>query len=55
MKNIEVGSINAAIQKLKTKCVEEIKKLREESNYNKGRLLGLWSQQLANVVLFLKE
>ena len=53
--NISDASIKNALESLKDKCCDEIKKLRGQDNFKSGRLLGLWLQQLANSVIYLEQ
>jgi predicted ATPase len=51
--NITEDSIKTALKLLRDKCINEIEKLRKETDFKSGKLLGLWSQQLANLVIYL--
>ena len=52
--NITGDSEKAAMKALRDNCCERITELRERTDFRSGRLLGLWSQQLANIILYLK-
>jgi ABC-type multidrug transport system ATPase subunit len=53
--NITDDTIKEALKLLKDKCIEEIKNLRKKTDFKSGKLLGLWSQQLANLVIYLDK
>jgi hypothetical protein len=52
--NITDDTVKKALNKLKDKCKTQIEQLRDKNDYRSGRLLGLWLQQLANIVLYLE-
>jgi hypothetical protein len=54
LRNISTDSKNKAIKALYDNCREKIAEFRERTDYRSGRLLGLWSQQLVNIVLYEK-
>jgi len=45
-------SKNETLNILKDKCIEDIKKLKTQTDYRSGKLLGLCSQQLANIIVY---
>jgi ABC-type multidrug transport system ATPase subunit len=53
--NITEASIKEALILLRDKCKEEIKNLQKNTDFKSGKLLGLWSQQLANLVIYLDK
>ena len=54
LKNITADSKTKAIEELCDRCKKEINRIRTKTDYRSGKLLGLWSQQLANAVVYLK-
>jgi predicted ATPase len=54
LKNISDASINNALNVLEDKCIEKIERLRGKTDFSSGKLLGFWSIQLANIVLYKK-
>lgn len=52
---ISTESINNALEYLKEHAKREIIRLREYTDYKSGRLHGMWSQLLVNVILHLEE
>jgi len=53
---IDESSILKAIQAVRDLSIEKIKELRaSKSSYEKGKLHGFWTQQLANATLILNE
>ncbi len=53
--NISNESIQSTMRILKDHAKDEIIKLRKCNDYKSGKLLGLWTQQLANTILFLND
>jgi len=54
LSNISNDSINNALDALRDKCIEKIEKLKGKPDFASGKLLGFWSIQLANIVLYRK-
>jgi predicted ATPase len=53
--NITEELIKEALEVLRKKCIDEIEELRKKVDFRSGKLLGLWSQQLANLVIYLDK
>jgi len=53
LSNITDDAKKEALNILKSRCIDDIKELRTKTDYRSGKLLGLWSQQLANLIIYL--
>lgn len=55
LSNISSESIQTTMKILKDHAMSEIARLRAGTDYKSGKLLGFWTQQLANTILFLND
>lgn len=54
LSNISDTSIDNTLDTLNKKCIEKIEKLKGKTDFASGKMLGFWSIQLANIMLYKK-